>query len=64
MPMGRNARKLLKRSSHSILASQMTPAATMAPATASTTPSKMNGTRMNQLVAPTSFMTPISLRRA
>jgi hypothetical protein len=29
-----------------------------------TSPSSMNGTRMNQLVAPTSFITSISRRRA
>ena len=35
-----------------------------APTRPSTNPSSMNGTRMNQLVAPTSFITATSRRRA
>ena len=37
--------------------------ATTPPINPCTTPSSMNGIRTNQLVAPTSFMIPISLRR-
>ena len=36
----------------------------MAPTIPWMSPSSMNGTRMNQLVAPTSFMTATSRRRA
>ena len=40
------------------------PTANAAPSNVWTMPSMMNGTRMNQFVAPTSFITSISLRRA
>ena len=42
----------------------MNPTATAAPRSVWMMPSTMNGTRMNQFVAPTSFITSISRRRA
>jgi hypothetical protein len=47
-----------------IFMAKMASTAATPPRSPSTTPSIRNGTRMNQFVAPTSFMMAISLRRA
>src|ERR1700689_4924282 len=55
---------LASGSSRAILAIPSTPIASAAPAAPTTIPSITNGQRMNQSVAPTSFITSTSRRRA